>query len=89
LNSILIVGAGNMGGVLAKGLCSSTRNYSVDIYDLHFDKSQEIEEMTKAKAFESLSGISKPHDVIILCVKPQDLHVVSEQLKKSTLVREQ
>ena len=81
MKSILIFGAGNMGGVLAKGLCSSSRKYNVQVYDLHFEKSENVAQLTKAHAIRNLSEVTQPFDVLILCVKPQDLNKVSKNLK--------
>ncbi len=80
LRNILIIGAGNMGGALAKGLCSSGSSYSVCVHDTHSDLLTNLHSRLGVVAIPDLDKTPLEFDVIILCVKPQDLDGVSQSI---------
>lgn len=76
---VLIVGAGNMGGALAKGL---TEHFDVSVHDVHAERLASLAASAGASALPSLAGKGAlAIDAIVLCVKPQDLATVSQDLK--------
>jgi pyrroline-5-carboxylate reductase len=89
--SVLIIGAGNMGGALAKGLCSSPESFEVTMTDTHPNRLQNLKNSLKVKVVQSDVAISSlDYDALILCVKPQDLAGVGEtiagKINKSCIV---
>ncbi len=80
--SILIVGTGNMGSSLTKGLLRSefAKDISISIFDLHKDKVAALANSFDVNPLQNLSCDRRTEDVIILCIKPQDLAVVSSDL---------
>jgi len=83
LTEVLIVGAGNMGGALARGL-AHTGGFKVRIHDVHAARAADL---AKTGGFEAVSELRDLASVLpkkgalALCVKPQDLAAVSAQLK--------
>ena len=78
----LIIGVGNMGsslikGVLAKSPCDFQ---SVRIFDASMDKANTFSSHKTVQVLGSLTG-KRDEDVIVLCIKPQDLAVVAAALK--------
>lgn len=78
----LIIGVGNMGsslikGVLAKTPCDFQR---VKIFDASIDKSNSFSSHKTIEVLKSFAG-KRNEDVIVLCIKPQDLATVASSLK--------
>lgn len=81
---VLIVGAGNMGGSLARGLVRSSlqKEVEVRVYDISIDRIEKLTNDAPIHIVQSLEDEDFSGDVvIILCVKPQDLQQVATQLK--------
>lgn len=77
-----IIGAGNMGGAIARGLSSSNLEISVNVSDLSIDKLAELKEEypqieITTRNFEAV----KDADVILLAVKPWLVETVLNELK--------
>lgn len=80
VTSVLIIGAGNMGGALAKGL-AGTGDFSVQVHDIHGARATELAEKHKVRAVADPSSELARAEVLIFCVKPQDLPAVTAPLK--------
>lgn len=80
--SVLIVGVGNMGGALARGLSHSAFAKEVDLKlcDIHKDRLSSIASELSSVTIKDLDEGERKEDVIILCVKPQDLPKVADKL---------
>ncbi len=79
--SVLIIGAGNMGGSLARGLKEdSDSSLKFHITDVHPDKLKNLEKLG-VPTVKSFGDKKITADVIVLCVKPQDLDSVAQKLK--------
>jgi pyrroline-5-carboxylate reductase len=81
--SILIVGVGNMGAALARGLAAAPAEdfaYRVRVHDLHVDRAQELGQKCGVEVVVDLAKEALPDRCIVLCVKPQDLAAVTDQL---------
>lgn len=79
---ILIVGAGNMGGALAKGLKGS--GLEVEVHDVHEQRVADLAQKTGAKVRKTLApAAGQQLDVaaLVFCVKPQDLATLASELK--------
>lgn len=88
---VLIVGVGNMGGALAKGLSESKDpRFIVSAFDTH---QQRLDDLALSIGIKPLSSLSRPpltkdppngntfdYDAILLAIKPQDLSQVGLQL---------
>lgn len=80
MQKVLIVGSGNMGSALARGLLARG-GYRVRICDIHAERAQQLAERVSAEVVSSsIAGISES-DAVVLCVKPQDLAAVASELK--------
>jgi pyrroline-5-carboxylate reductase len=90
---VLIIGVGNMGAALAKGLLHSklSESMTLSLYDHKPEGLDKFEGMPRVKCLETLTKANAcAADVIILCTKPQDLdsvaRVVSGQIKPDALL---
>jgi pyrroline-5-carboxylate reductase len=85
MSSVLIIGAGNMGSALARGLglseTPSPARFKVRIHDVHQDRLAEIAKPMNAQICGDLQKDALIDDAIVLCVKPQDLAAVATQLR--------
>ena len=86
--TVLIVGAGNMGGAFAKGLGkasakgNATLRFETRLHDVHQERLQALATATGALAVPDLAvpGALTGLDAVILCVKPQDLAAIAAKL---------
>jgi pyrroline-5-carboxylate reductase len=83
--SVLVVGAGSMGSALVKGLSAhqDATKYRITVCDQHAERLNDLKAIKHVTLVASLSQLNGIFDVVILCVKPHDLAVVSQGLKKS------
>ena len=91
--SVLIIGVGNMGASLARGLLSSKLGQSIHLrlHDQHTQLTEPFEDDYRVTILEDLAAEKAlPDSVVILCTKPQDLGVVAQKItgkiKESALV---
>ena len=82
-DSITIIGVGNMGAALARGLAGSPMidRLQMRLYDASHDRYAEFLSDSRIKLLDSLEGISCAGGMVVLCVKPQDLSTVADPLK--------
>lgn len=79
---VLIIGAGNMGGALAKGLVAARGvGLSVRVHDVHEPRLVEMTTRLGVTPVVDLTATSLDDDAVLLCIKPQDLSVVAQHLK--------
>lgn len=80
--SILIIGLGNMGQALAKGLMESALAPTIDlsVYDIHDERAKELQKAGPCTHITKLSDIAFKEETVILCVKPQDLKKVGAEI---------
>lgn len=78
---ILIIGAGNVGSAICKGLIHSDNSFSIELFDLSSDKMKVFASEPKVTLLDQLTKdtVSK-NNMIVLAVKPHDLSKVSKQL---------
>lgn len=76
------IGVGRMGQALIKGFLSKgmLQKDEVLAYDLDMSKLKELDVASKYSAFEVVEN----SDIVFLCVKPQDLDVVLDEIKDIT-----
>ena len=81
-DTITIIGVGNMGAALARGLLGSSMNekLNIRIYDAHKDRYTEFLQHSRIRPLDSLEGVSCAGGIVVLCVKPQDLTPVADAL---------
>lgn len=75
---VLIIGAGNMGSALVKGIQGSDLNdVNLTVHDIHPEK-------LKIDGVATLAELNGPlnFDVVVFCVKPQDLTLVVDKVKE-------
>lgn len=84
-----VIGTGNMGGAIIKGLCSSKTAYEIYAYDINTRLTEQLSRQYSIVAMPSVQGLTKESDVVIAAVKPQCMEGIlkecSETLSKSTL----
>ena len=76
--AVLIIGAGNMGGALAKGLGDS--GFEVLVYDIHDGRVTELAAKHRVRAVSAPQNELRGIAALIFCVKPQDLQTVAAPL---------
>jgi pyrroline-5-carboxylate reductase len=81
------IGAGNMGGALVKGYAASlsydSSNSFVDsiiVYDADTDKVNALSVLSAVQGASSLSDLYAKAEAVVLCVKPQIIDVVLDEL---------
>ena len=71
---IIIVGAGNMGKSLMKGLISSGHSdLSLSIYDQHVEKLEAFNTEPSVNVISDPKSLNLTDAVVVLCIKPHDL----------------
>ena len=67
-----IIGAGNMGSSILKGVTSSNflENKNIAIFDLNKEKIEELSKEYGVKKVENENELVKESDILILSVKP-------------------
>lgn len=81
--TVLIIGTGNMGGALARGLAAKEHAARFDVYvhDAHAERLTALAAATGATGVAALEpALLAKLDAVIVCVKPQDLAGVGEKL---------
>lgn len=81
---LLVVGAGNMGGALARGLSHKDTLFRVTVTDLHPGKAEALAAEPHGEPVRVMGHLEdtlRETDIIALCVKPQDLGGVAARLK--------
>ncbi|MBC7661463.1 MAG: pyrroline-5-carboxylate reductase [Chitinophagaceae bacterium] len=83
MENITIVGLGNMGSALLRGLLKSPglTKQGLAIYDVDPQRMSSLAEHSRVTGLGSLSEVQCENNVVILCIKPQDLHGVAAGLK--------
>jgi pyrroline-5-carboxylate reductase len=82
---IAILGAGNMGSALMKGIIKAklTPPKKIIACDVNFDKLQTLASEWKIRTTPDIKDAVKEADILLLCVKPQTLPQVLEIMKES------
>ena len=75
-----IIGAGNMGEAIIKGLQGS-KGFSVCVYEKNKTRSKKISKKYRAKE-NTLDQLTKQCKIIIICVKPQDIDSLILNIKQ-------
>jgi pyrroline-5-carboxylate reductase len=80
-NNIAVIGAGVIGGSVTKSLLKSGYNGKITVADIQFEKAKELETMGASLTRDNKKA-AKNSDVVFLCVKPNVLKPVLEEIKK-------
>jgi pyrroline-5-carboxylate reductase len=82
MEKITVVGLGNMGAALVRGLLkSSAKNpLPIEVYDVDKHRVDQVVGTSGARGLSSLSDIQQHKNVLIFCVKPQDLPTIAKTL---------
>lgn len=82
MEKITIIGLGNMGSALLRGLLKSPglTEQGVSIIDMDPKRVIELASNPRVNGLNSLAEIPREKNVVILCIKPQDLQSVSVAL---------
>lgn len=81
---ITIVGLGNMGSSIVKGLNRSSlaEHYEIFLYDQHEERAESLAKEFGYKVLRDVASLSEP-GMVIFCIKPHDLQGLSEIMTKS------
>lgn len=74
---IAVIGSGVMGGGLASAL---SHHHQITLYDRNTTRVKELAEEMGAKAATDIAEAVQDADILLLCVKPQDLPTVAKEL---------
>lgn len=80
MGKICFIGAGNMGGALVRGVCKGTAPDNVVIFRRNRPAAAALAAETGCTAAESAGSAVRDADYVVLCVKPQVLPAVVEEL---------
>ncbi len=79
---VLILGAGNMGGALAKGLSQGSGSFDVRIFDIHTERLAAMaSRLGVTVVSDPVAALPESGGAVVFCVKPQDLGVVALPFK--------
>ncbi|MBC7532916.1 MAG: pyrroline-5-carboxylate reductase [Oligoflexus sp.] len=83
MEKITIIGLGNMGSALLRGLLKSPglTSKGLAIYDVDSARVKSLVSSSRVIGLNSLADVQRENNVVILCIKPQDLHGVAESLQ--------
>lgn len=78
------IGTGNMGSAIIKGIITSgfLESDKINVYDIDEDKIKELGDLYKVKNEKSEKDVVKNSDIIILCVKPNIILQLLEEIKE-------
>ncbi len=84
-----IIGAGNMGGAVARGLAERTSNFSLIISDRSTQKLNELHESYPSKIDTTTDNteVARKADILITAVKPWLVQPVYEQIRDNAKAR--
>ncbi len=82
---IAVLGAGNMGSALLKGIINAklTPPQKITACGVHLDKLQKLSEQWKVNHTLNLVDAVQSSEIVLLCVKPQTLPKVLNEIKNS------
>jgi pyrroline-5-carboxylate reductase len=82
---IAILGAGNMGSALMKGIINAklTPPKKIIACDVNSEKLRQLSDEWKVRTTTNLKEAVSGSDIILLCIKPQTLQAVLETIKES------
>ena len=83
MEKITIVGLGNMGAALVRGLqaAQDAQTLAIDVFDVDKDRTASMVSSGRIRALKSLEEVQHQKNIVILCVKPQDLPTIANGLK--------
>ncbi len=76
-----IIGTGNMGGAIIKGITAAKLNTNIKIYDTDKEKVIPFISQTGVSAADTIDELITLSDILILAVKPDNILKVSSSLK--------
>lgn len=80
-NNIAVIGAGVIGGSVTKSLLKSGYQGKITVADVQLKKAKELETLGAALTNDNKKAV-KDADVVFLCVKPNILKPVLQQIRK-------
>lgn len=84
-----IIGTGNMGGAIIKGLCGAEEAYKIFAYDINTHLTKQLSHKYSINVASSIQELTSKCNVVIMAVKPQyieePLYECAKVLSQSTL----
>lgn len=80
IKNIGVIGVGNMGQAIIKGLKGANSKENIFIFEKDRKKSQKAIGELKVKEIDSIEDLVRRTNVIIICVKPQDIDEVLDKI---------
>ncbi len=84
MNSCTLIGCGNMGGTLIKGIRGAYPRTVMHLYDTDKTKTETLAAEISGVAHTSIATAIQEGELIILGVKPQQLQELSSQIQQGT-----
>lgn len=80
---VLVVGCGNMGSALVRGLVKSTfgKQIEISIFDQHSELTESLSRECAVQACSDVKKINAKADLIVFCVKPHDMPTAASHFK--------
>jgi len=78
-----IIGTGNMGGAIIKGICSSKKAYEIYIYDINTRLTEQLSSDYPVTAMSSVKELTGICDVVIAAVKPQSMESMLKECRET------
>ncbi|HOQ13130.1 MAG TPA: NAD(P)-binding domain-containing protein, partial [Spirochaetota bacterium] len=76
-----IIGAGNMGGAIARGLSKTLKSENIIICEKNNETALMLSSELKIRQKADIKGLSEESDVVIIAVKPAIVEEVLQSLK--------
>lgn len=78
-----VLGTGNMGGAIIKGLSGCGKTYEIYAYDINITLTEQLSSQYPINVMSSAQELTEKCDVVIVAVKPQYIENVLKECKKS------
>lgn len=81
--TIALIGAGNMGGAIAKAVCRGIDPKQVVIADHNTGKTEEISRLSGCCVAPTAAEAARDAEIVFLCVKPQVFSAAVDEVRES------
>jgi pyrroline-5-carboxylate reductase len=76
-----VVGVGNMGEALIRGLAGSQAGHALSLYDVRAERAAQVAGQHGARACNEISALLDSSEVVVVAVKPQQMDAVLAELR--------
>ncbi|HEX9593017.1 MAG TPA: pyrroline-5-carboxylate reductase [bacterium] len=76
-----VVGVGNMGEALVRGLAGAQEGHALALYDVRPDRAAQVASQYRARACSEIATLLDASEVVVVAVKPQQMTAVLDELR--------